>query len=145
MTQIDRLQQALARAKNSTRAQRQLLVCIDQIDRENQIEVMEQHIIKVIARLDGRDVRSSIPERRGGRLLTSRDACKFLDIGRSSLVALVQGGHITPVDRDVSNGAPHRYDRAHLQNFLTLHSSGEIRRMLADYRGRKKEVPRRTT
>lgn len=137
MTQIHRLQQAFLRAKDRKRASRVITRAIDDIESGNHVETIEHAVIEVVKRIDAQTVRrEQAKERRGGQPLTSKQAAAFLDVCRSSLSMLVNGGHVQPSNPDAPNGAPHKFDRAHLQNFLDLNSAGEIRRMIADYRMR---------
>lgn len=138
MTTIERLQQAAQQAKNRRRAQRQLLLCLDAMETANQQEGLNLAVIDIVKRLDAMASKRTAPEHKGGKL-TSQQAADMIGIWKGSLSALVQMGKITPVNPDAVNGSGLFYDRAHIANFLANNTSGEITRMLSEYRNRPRK------
>ena len=139
---LERIRQAYSQATDKARATRQVRACLDEIRAANRVEALDLAVVRITERLEEMAKPRSLTSNRGGEPLTSTEAADAIGICRSSLSMLVSGGHVTPSNIDAPNGAGHKFDPAHIKNFIDLNSSGQISRMISDYRHRERR-PRR--
>ena len=107
------------------------------------IAALEQSNIAITKRLDAQGDRVKRAATITKEKLTTKEAAAIVDVCPSAFSMLVSAGHITPANPDAPNGAPKKYDPAHIRNFVDLHSSGEITRMISEYRHRDRTALRK--
>lgn len=116
-----------------------LKALIAETDLDKRVQAVEQGIIQIHQRLDAMGTKLRQTHTRKRDRMTSQEVADELGIWKGSVSALVQMGKITPANPDALNGSPLFYDRAHINNFKRDYSSGEITRLLSEYRHRPRK------
>ncbi len=106
---------------------------------DQRITALEQSMIAITKRLDAQGDRVKRAATITKDKLTTKEAAAIVDVCPSAFSMLVSAGHITPANPDAPNGAPHKFDPAHIRNFVANNSSGEITRMISEYRHRPRK------